>query len=133
VTRFHPASAARWIGLAYLLAVLVPLLVTSLGEEAGVLLMMPFVVLWMVSPVVATLAVSSASRTRLGAAIFLAVEVAIILSSVGLFVQVEFFSTSSTAPIAFIVWPFFQWCAWLAVFILALMLGWRAKESWLNG
>ena len=129
--RLNPAAAAKWLGWAYIVAVALAVLWRMPYDDAFTVLLTPFVIAWIVSPVAAAALSAAASRTRIGATVFLALQIGLVLNSLWLVVGVES-STSSTAGVAYIVWPALQWGAWVAVFVLALICGWRAKESWLN-
>jgi hypothetical protein len=129
--RLNPAAAAKWLGWAYVVAVALAMLWRTPYDDALTVLTMPFAIAWIISPVAAAALSAAASRTRIGAAVFLALQIGLIASSLWLVVDVEG-STSSTAGVAYIIWPAFQWGAWAGLFVLALICGWRAKESWLN-
>jgi hypothetical protein len=125
------SRAGCWLALGYALAIALAIVWGSIGDGGEAFLSSPVLILWITSPVVAAAATARASRTQVGAGLFLALEIGILLTSIWAVIAVES-SRSSTAAVAYVVWPLYQWGAWLALFVLALICGWRAKESWLN-
>jgi hypothetical protein len=136
VTRLAPTGIAKWLGLAYAAGLAAFFLIGADAPDVVVLslLFLPF---YLGSAAAAAMLVK-ASRTRLGAWVFLAVEAVVVASTPGAFVWAKVMAdrdlwTAAGASMfmAFVV-PVYQYAAVLVVFVLAFLLGWRARDSWLK-
>jgi hypothetical protein len=97
--------------------------------EAEALLMALFVIPWLAAPAMAAACGVAASTIRAGAAAFLALEAALIVSMAWLDQDIAR-NGNSTAAVAFLIWPVFQWGAVAVFFLVAWLFGWRGRDNW---
>lgn len=123
------ARLATWVAIAYVLGLLLLALAAALAAGEGVefLIAIPGV-LWITLPVICAAGFVGASSTRIGAILFLLLEVALILSLVSLIVA----NRGQGALIGLIFFPLVQACAIIPVFLIALTFGWRMRPDFLK-
>jgi len=121
---------AGWLALAYLLALSLPFLYAAFVEGDGASLGGALVAAtWTSAPVVAAAAFVGASSSRIGAALFFALELSL-AASFGL----EFITMprTSTSGFIFLTWPLLQWLAIVVAFLVALPFGWRMRADFMK-
>jgi len=124
---------AGWLALGYFLTVAGLQFWDLIREgEADLFLLSLFVIPWLASPIAIAAVLAGASPTRLGAGIFLLLELGLILSIILVFVDGAFIHPSSTAGIALLVWPLIQLIAIIAVAVVASLFGWRIRPDFLK-
>ena len=120
--------AASWLALAYVLAFFgLALAAITEGDWAGIVLGFP-AILWMASPVIVAAGFVGASSTRIGATVFLLLEVGLILSFFGLLIAYR----GEGAIIGLPFLPVIQFGAIILVFLAALPFGWRMRPDFLK-
>lgn len=89
------------------------------------------VLAWQSGPVLLAAILVRASRSRAGQFLFLSLAVAFCAVTADVVVAV-LRSTRSTAAVALVFAPLYLYLALLLVVIVAGLLGWRARDSWLR-
>jgi hypothetical protein len=120
---------AGWLALAYLLALALPFVYAALVEgDVASLAGAAIAGTWTAAPVVSTAAFVGASPGRIGAALFLLLEL-LLIASFGW----EFAASlsSSTGGFIFLTWPLVQWMAIVVAFLVALFFGWRMRPDFM--
>ena len=124
------ARAAALLALSYALAITgFTLQGIAASARRTILLMALFVIPWLAAPALAAACGVAASTSRAGAAAFLALEAALIVSMAWLDQDIAR-SGNSTAAVAFLFWPVFQWGAVAIFFLVAWLFGWRGRDNW---
>jgi hypothetical protein len=121
---------AGCIALAYLLALSVPFLYAAIALGDGASLGGAAVAAtWTAGPVVAAAAFVGASPNRIGASLFLVLELLLIASFGWEFADSL---SSSTGGFIFFTWPLAQWAAIILAFLVALLFGWRMRPDFMK-
>jgi hypothetical protein len=124
---------AGWIALTYGVTIASFQLFGAISEGgADVFLLSLIFILWLALPVIVAALLAAASETRLGAALFLALELAMILSVILLVADFTYFHPSSMGGVALIFWPLLQLAATLLLVLLACLFGWRIQPEFLK-
>ena len=90
------------------------------------------IVPWQAGPILLATAFAHASRDRDGQLYFLLLAVAFMLFAAVVFIDVMQ-STSSTAVLAWLFYPLFEYVACGVMAVIALLFGWRGRDDWLKG
>jgi len=121
---------AGWLALANLLGLTLPFLYAAFVEGDGASLAGAAVAAtWTAAPVVTAAAFVGASPSRIGASLFLLLELLLIASFGWEFVTMPHTSTSG---LIFLSWPLLQWPAILLAFLVALLFGWRMRPDFMK-
>jgi len=127
------SRTAGWLALAYCLAVTGLQLWDVIREgDAELFLLSLIFIPWLVAPIILAATLAGASPTRLGAAVFLALEAGLILSVILIVVDFIYIHPSSMGGVALLIWPVFQLAATVALVLLASLFGWRMRPDFLK-
>jgi len=125
------ARVALGFALVYAAALAGPFLYATAVEGDGASLGGALIAAtWTAAPVYAAAAIVGASPTRTGAWLFLALELALIVSFAWQFIASR---DSSTGGFIFFSSPMVQWAAIILAVPIALALGWRMRPDFLRG
>jgi len=126
-----PVRIAKWLGLAYAAGIATFFIVGADGADVVFydLLFLP----WLVGPVLAAAVCAKASRTRLGAWLFLGLEAALIASTgAGWFYLIEIEPHSTNGVAMLVSLPLAQYAAAALFFTIVSIFGWRARREFLE-
>jgi hypothetical protein len=126
-----PTRVANWLGLAYAAAIAVA---TFSAADAPDVVLMGFIAIpWLVGPALAAAVCAKASRTLLGAWLFVALEAVIVASTVAGWSYLIYVDPHSTNAIAMLfTLPLAQYGAAALFFALVSAFGWRARRAFLE-
>ena len=120
-------SVANWFALACCLAILAGDAVLGSSASLEWWLRMLLYLPWQAGPILLAAACAALSRDSVGQRVFLLLAALLAALTAWTYYSVVT-STSSTAPIALLVWPLFLYAGWLATVIVAAIFGWRARS-----
>jgi hypothetical protein len=120
---------ATWLPFLALIFLLGSSVLLGSPDEPGWWIVAAIVVAWQAGPIGLASVCACASRERAGQILFLLLAIAFLIFAA--FVQVDAMqSASSTASVALILYPLFEYATWVAVILAAALLGWRARDGW---
>ena len=131
----RPTAAAKAIGIVYAFG-LACLAIRGAIDAPDALFVAPFFWAWQVGPALISAVLVKAARTRAGAWLLVIAEALIVVSTAWLLVDMqvnrEQWTAAGAAMLLALYGPFYQYVAVIVIFALASLLGWRAREEWLD-
>lgn len=121
--------AAKGIGLGYAALAVIAVLPWDALDEPEIWPFIPFLLLWYVGPVLAAALLVKASRLLTGQRTFLGVEAVLVVFPI-LFVMPQLWPDSGRGALWLIVLPVYQYAFLALVWLLAMLMGWRARDGW---
>jgi hypothetical protein len=132
MTRMTISRVGGWMSLVYLLAFFLPFLWIGIRHGDGGALVGAFLGgPWIAVPVMCAATLIGASPTRLGATIFLLLELGLICWT-GSFMINAYSHGNSTAAIGLFILPAIQLFVVAVAFTIALACGWRMRPDFLK-
>ena len=124
-------KTAKYLALAYSLALAAAVLFLGSWDEPAGLLLLPFVYVWIVCPELFAAASVRLSQGPGGAAWFLAVQAVITIWTAWSWYDLMFVRPHSMNGIALAISiPFWQYVFFAAAWLVGLAAGWRRRSDW---